>query len=934
MPQDSKTGKTLYLVDGSAFIFRAYHALPPMTRPDGVQVNAVYGFTNMLARLLGDAGAERVAVIFDVSRHSFRTELYPAYKAHRPPAPEDLIPQFALVREATRAFNVPAIELEGFEADDLIAAYAAAEVAEGGDVVIVSSDKDLMQLIRPGVSLLDPMKNKTIGPAEVVEKFGVPPEKVVDVQALMGDSTDNVPGVPGIGQKTAAELINTYGDLDTLLARAEEIKQPKRRQALIDNAELARVSRELVRLREDAPLPVALPDLDKRAPDAEVLKDFLATQNFRSLLSKLVGPEGVKLATARAAATPAPTVPAAPGTADVPKPADAPRNYELVQNLDRLHHWIARAHAVGLVAVDTETTSLSANAADLLGVSLAVTPGEACYIPLGHGAAKGELDLGNARPEQIPLAEAIAALKPLLADPTVLKIGQNLKYDMIVLAQHGLTIAPYDDTMLLSYVLDGGKHGHGMDELADRHLGITTISYEEVCGKGKKQISFAEVPLEKALAYAAEDADVTLRLYHLLKARLLIERQVHLYETIERPLPAVISAMEQEGAMLDRNRLKELSADFGARMAVLESQIHAAAGEVFNIASPKQLGDILFGKLGLTDQGKTSKTENFSTASDVLEGLRAAHPVPGLVLDYRQLAKLKSTYADALLEQINPRTGRVHTSYALATTTTGRLSSSDPNLQNIPIRTEEGRKIREAFVAPAGSKLISIDYSQIELRLLAEVAGIDALKEAFAAGVDIHALTASQVFEVPLETMDKETRRKAKAINFGIIYGMSAFGLAQNIGVSQGQAQAFIRAYFERYPGIRAYMDRMKALAKEQQFVTTLFGRRCWVPTILDKNAARRAFAERQAINAPLQGTAADIMKRAMIQVSKVLAETKLPAKPLLTVHDELVFEVPDAHVDDAIATLRPVMEQAAGSVLSVPLICEAGVGQTWALAH
>lgn len=934
MPQDSKTGKTLYLVDGSAFIFRAYHALPPMTRPDGVQVNAVYGFTNMLARLLGDAGAERVAVIFDVSRHSFRTELYPAYKAHRPPAPEDLIPQFALVREATRAFNVPAIELEGFEADDLIAAYAAAEVAEGGDVVIVSSDKDLMQLIRPGVSLLDPMKNKTIGPAEVLEKFGVPPEKVVDVQALMGDSTDNVPGVPGIGQKTAAELINTYGDLDTLLARAEEIKQPKRRQALIDNAELARVSRELVRLREDAPLPVALPDLDKRAPDAEVLKDFLATQNFRSLLSKLVGPEGVKLATARAAATPAPTVPAAPGTADVPKPADAPRNYELVQSLDRLHHWIARAHAVGLVAVDTETTSLSANAADLVGVSLAVTPGEACYIPLGHGAAKGELDLGNARPEQIPLAEAIAALKPLLADPTVLKIGQNLKYDMIVLAQHGLTIAPYDDTMLLSYVLDGGKHGHGMDELADRHLGITTISYEEVCGKGKKQISFAEVPLDKALAYAAEDADVTLRLYHLLKARLLIERQVHLYETIERPLPAVISAMEQEGAMLDRNRLKELSADFGARMAVLESQIHEAAGEVFNIASPKQLGDILFGKLGLTDQGKTSKTENFSTASDVLEGLRAAHPVPGLVLDYRQLAKLKSTYADALLEQINPRTGRVHTSYALATTTTGRLSSSDPNLQNIPIRTEEGRKIREAFVAPAGSKLISIDYSQIELRLLAEVAGIDALKEAFAAGVDIHALTASQVFEVPLETMDKETRRKAKAINFGIIYGMSAFGLAQNIGVSQGQAQAFIRAYFERYPGIRAYMDRMKALAKEQQFVTTLFGRRCWVPTILDKNAARRAFAERQAINAPLQGTAADIMKRAMILVSKVLAETKLPAKPLLTVHDELVFEVPDAHVDDAIATLRPVMEQAAGSVLSVPLICEAGVGQTWALAH
>ncbi len=934
MTQNTITGKTLYLVDGSGFIFRAYHALPPMSRPDGVQVNAVYGFTNMLARLLGDAGAERVAVIFDVSRQSFRTELYPQYKAHRPPAPADLIPQFALIREATRAFNVPAIELEGFEADDLIAAYAAAEIAEGGDVIIVSSDKDLMQLIRPGVSLLDPMKNKPIGVAEVLEKFGVPPEKVVDVQALMGDSTDNVPGVPGIGQKTAAELINLYGDLDTLLARAGEIKQPKRRQSLIDHADLARISRELVRLREDAPLPVALPELDKRTPNADVLKEFLITQNFRSLLSKLLGPEGVKLAVARAAATPAPTVAPASGSVTLPMPVDAPRNYELVQTRDRLDHWIARAHAVGTVAFDTETTSLNAASASLVGISLAVAPGEACYIPLGHGTPGGQLDLGGDRPQQLPLIEALDALKPLLLDQSVLKIGQNLKYDMVVLEKYGVAIAPYDDTMLLSYVLDGGKHGHGMDELADRHLGITTISYEEVCGKGKKRIGFAEVALDRALAYAAEDADVTLRLHSVLRARLLLERQVHLYESIDRPIPTIITAMETTGALLDRTRLRELSTDFGQRMAVLESQIHDAAGEVFNIASPKQLGEILFGKLGLADQGKTSKTDNYSTSVDVLEELRAAHPVPGLVLDYRQLAKLKSTYTDALVEQINPRTGRVHTSFALALTTTGRLSSSDPNLQNIPIRTEEGRKIREAFIAPDGHKLIAIDYSQIELRLLAEVAGIDALKEAFAAGVDIHALTASQVFDVPLETMDKETRRKAKAINFGIIYGMSAFGLAQNIGVSQGQAQAFIRAYFERYPGIRAYMDRMKAFAKEHQFVTTLFGRRCWVPTIADKNAARRSFAERQAINAPLQGTAADIMKRAMIKVSATLAETKLPAKMILTVHDELLFEVPDSHIEDAIAMLRPVMENAAGSVVSVPLICEAGVGQTWASAH
>lgn len=921
---------TLYLVDGSGYIFRAFHALPPMNRPDGTPVNAVFGFTTMLAKLLTDAGSDRLAVIFDAARKNFRNDIYPDYKAHRPPAPEELVPQFSLIREATRAFNVPAIELDGFEADDLIATYAAAELAEGGEVVVVSSDKDLMQLVRPGITLLDPMKNRRIGEPEVLEKFGVTPDKVVQVQALMGDSTDNVPGVPGIGPKTAAELIREFGSLEELLARTAEIKQPKRRANLEENAGLARISLQLVSLKADIPLPVPLPDLDKKAPDPAVLRPFLQEQGFRAMLARL--DSGELLATLSGAH--AATLPTAPPPGEAVAPAGpVEQSYELVTDLEALDRWIAAAHAAGVVAVDTETTGLNAAAAELVGVSLAVAPGAACYIPLAHVSPGGLL--AAPPPVQIPLTAALDRLRPLLTDEAVLKVGHNLKYDQVILEKYGVGITPCDDTLLMSYVLDGARNGHGMDELSDLHLGHKTITFEEVCGKGKNQIGFADVALDKALAYAAEDADITLRLHGLFKRRLVEEKQVTLYERTERPVIDAVSLMEAAGTLVDPDVLRRLSQDFGSRAAELEAEIRTLAAEPgLNVGSPKQLGEVLFGKLGLTHGGKTGKTDNYSTASDVLEPLAQDHRIVQAVLDWRQMTKLKSTYTDALLTQINSRTGRVHTSFGLAGTTTGRFSSSDPNLQNIPTRTEEGRKIRSAFIAPEGSVLLSVDYSQIELRLLAEIADIGALKQAFAEGIDIHSLTASQVFGVPLETMDKETRRKAKAINFGIIYGMSAFGLAANIGVSQSEAQSFIRAYFERYPGIRAYMDAMKKTAHAQGFVTTLFGRRCYVPGISDRNPARRNFAERQAINAPIQGTAADIMKRALGRMPAALAKAGLASKLLLTVHDELLFEVPAAEVEAATALARQVMEGAADGKVSVPLVAEAGVGRNWAEAH
>ena len=923
--------KHLYLVDGSGYIFRAYFAIPPRSTSEGVPTNATFGFTNMLIKLLRDSDADAVAVIFDAGSRSFRNEIYPDYKAHRPEPPEDLIPQFAAIREATRAFNLPCIELENYEADDLIATYARQAREAGAEVTIVSSDKDLMQLVGEGVAMFDPMKNTPIGLAEVEAKFGVGPDKVVEVQALAGDSTDNVPGVPGIGVKTAAQLIIEYGSLDGLLERAGEIKQPKRREKLIENAELARISRELVRLKDDVPLESldgegSLEAFTLAEPDPESLRGFLEKYEFRSVLRRLADQlgEGEE---------------AAAETAPPPEAAEA--RYTLVRDLATLKEWIAEAEEQGAVAVDTETTGLDAMRAALVGVSLSSVAGKACYVPLAHRAQApdGELALeadDGLLEEQIPLDEALAALKPLLEDPAVLKIGQNIKYDALIFARHGIAVAPIDDTMLLSYVCEGGLHGHGMDELAELHLGHKTIKFKEVAGSGKSQVTFDRVPLDKALDYAAEDADVTLRLHQVLKPLLVERHMATVYETIERPLVPVLTEMERHGIKADRERLRRLSNDFAQRIAELEQRIHELAGRPFTIGSPKQLGEILFDEMSLPG-GKKGKTGAYATGADVLEGLAAqGHDLPARVLDWRQLAKLKSTYSDALQEQIDPETGRIHTSYSQAVASTGRLSSNDPNLQNIPVRTEEGRKIREAFVAEEGATLLSVDYSQIELRLAAHIADVGPLKQAFAEGQDIHAITASQVFGEPVEGMDPMVRRKAKAINFGIIYGISAFGLANQLGIAQGEARAYIDAYFERYPGIRAYMDAMKTQAHEQGFVTTLFGRKIHLSMINDKNPARRSFAERAAINAPIQGAAADIIKRAMIRVPGALKRAKLGAKMLLQVHDELLFEVPDKELEKTSAVVREVMEGACAPVLqlSVPLVADAGTGRSWAEAH
>jgi DNA polymerase-1 len=946
----------LYLVDGSGYIFRAYHALPPLTRKsDGLPIGAVSGFCNMLSSLRDkaehDQAVSHMAVIFDAGRETFRSTIYPAYKANRSETPEDLIPQFAPIREATRAFGLPSIEKDGFEADDIIATYARIANEAGMEVCVVSSDKDLMQLVRDGVGMMDPMKDRNIGPAEVMEKFGVTPDKVIDVQALAGDSTDNVPGVPGIGIKTAAELINTYGNLESLLARAGEIKQPKRRETLLTNADKARISYQLVKLKDDVPLELGLDDLKLGPVEWPKLSAFLNEMEFRTLTARIEnrlkargtdmsgGAPGVTarpesmysapVASAHKATTPI----AYPGEGGPETPPVSRERYTLVQDLGVLQTWIARGFETGLIAFDTETTSLSPTMAELVGISLSVAPGEACYVPLGHRKGGGGLDFGgDGALQQIPLADALAALKPLLADPGVLKVGQNIKYDMAVLEKHGVQIVAYDDTMLMSYTLDAGKHGHGMDELSERHLGHTPISYDEVTGTGKARISFAEVALDKARDYAAEDADVTLRLYHVLKPRLLAEKQVTLYETIERPLPAVVAAMECAGIRVDPAELNRLSADFATRMEAFEKKAHALAEESFNIGSPKQLGEILFDKMKLPG-GKKGKTGAYSTGAEVLEELAAeGHELPRAVLDWRQLAKLKSTYADALVASINPRTGRVHTSFALSATNTGRFASSDPNLQNIPVRTEEGRKIRKAFVAEAGHKIISADYSQIELRILAHIADIATLKQAFRDGIDIHALTASQVFNTPVEGMDPMVRRAAKAINFGIIYGMSAFGLAAQLGIPQREAQSYIEAYFQRYPGIRAYMDSTKKQVKEQGFVTTLYGRRVHFPNINSKNPAERNFLERAAINAPIQGSAADIIKRAMAKLPAALAAEGLKTRMLLQVHDELVFEAPESEVDALIAVAKTVMQSAA--TLDVPLVVDAGVGANWEAAH
>tara|TARA_R110000787_G_scaffold63679_11_gene144139 strand:+ start:239119 stop:241932 length:2814 start_codon:yes stop_codon:yes gene_type:complete len=935
IPESPPDREHVFLIDGSGVIFRAYFAGMgqrgrQMTRSDGTPTNAVYIYTRILLKLIEDTEADYVAVIFDKARKTFRNDIYPEYKAHRPDAPEDLVPQFALVREATEAMGIPGIEMANYEADDLIATYAKQAAAEGMDVTIVTADKDLMQLVDERISIWDGVKDRTIREAEVIEKFGVSPNRVIDVQALAGDSTDNVPGVQGIGIKTAAELINIYGDLDTLLARAEEIKQPKRRERLIEQADMARISRELVTLKVDVPLETPLSDFKKKAPDPEKLLAFLQAQEFKTLVASISSKHGI-------------VAPTSANNDGAPEAAPETNDYTLVQSMQDLTTWIDAATKTGIVAVDTETDALDSMRAGLVGVSLCITPGKACYIPLGHvgGGAQGSFDLGDANdkdsaggdtPPQIPLKDAVVALKPMLEDPSVLKVGQNIKYDLQVLARYGVNVAPIDDTMLLSYVLDGGLHRHNMDDLADLHLGVKTIKFKDVVGSGKNQLSFAQVPLDQACPYAAEDADITLRLHRVFKPRLVKDHMVTVYERLERPLVHILDEMERTGIKVDAKKLKEFSVDFEKRMAEFEAKAHELAGHEFNIGSPKQLGEVLFDEMSLQG-GKKGKTGAYSTGAEVLEELATqGHDLPQVVLDWRQLQKLKSTYTDALIEDINPDTGRVHTSYSQAVTSTGRLSSNDPNLQNIPIRTEEGRKIRQAFIADQGNILMSADYSQIELRLLAHVAEIDALIEAFHNGQDIHAITASQVFDVPIEGMDPMIRRQAKAINFGIIYGISGFGLARQLGIGRGDAQRYIDAYFERYPGIKAYMDRTKEEAHTHGFVMTPFGRKCHVRGIKEKNQAIRAGAERAAINAPIQGGAADIIKRAMAMLPDALEDAGLKAKMLLQVHDELIFEVPKGEIDKTRALVKDAMESAA--TLNVPLEVDIGTGNNWDEAH
>jgi DNA polymerase-1 len=963
---DKKLGENdhLYLVDGSGYIFRAYHALPPLTRKsDGLPVGAVSGFCNMLVKLLNDVGASgnhggsptHLAVIFDASGKSFRNDIYPEYKAHRPPAPEDLVPQFPLVHEAVKAFDIPAIELAGYEADDLIAAYADKAAQDGARVTIVSSDKDLMQLVSDKIDMVDTMKDKFIDAAGVVEKFGVGPDKVIDVQALAGDSVDNVPGVPGIGIKTAAQLIGEYGDLDTLLARAAEIKQNKRRENLIEFAEQARISRELVTLKRDTPMPVGFADMALSTPQGDKLIGFAKAMEFNTLTKRLAERYGWAVddyaPSDALAADDAPPAAMAEANGDYrPLPAEMGAletdKYICISDADTLAAWVARAYETGLVAVDTETDGLDAMQCNLVGVSLAVAPNEAAYMPLAHGAGDG-LMLEDDTPPQIDMKAALDILKPLLADASVKKILQNAKFDAQVLGRYGLALTAYDDTMLMSYALDAGNHGHGMDALAQKYLGHTPISIKELLGTGKSQITFDRVPIDKATAYAAEDADVTLRLYKHLQPRLVAEHMVGVYEATERPLVEVLRAMEAEGVAVDRAVLSRLSGEFAQKMAAMEAEIFETAGESFNIASPKQLGEILFDKMGLQG-GKKTKTGAWGTGADVLEAIVAEGggsdgggadgvTLARLVLNWRGLAKLKSTYTDSLPEFIHPETGRIHTSYSLAATTTGRLSSSEPNLQNIPIRTEDGRRIRTAFVAADGQQLVSADYSQIELRVLAHMADIAALKNAFLNGDDIHAMTASEMFNVPMADMTPEVRRRAKAINFGIIYGISAFGLANQLGISRGEASDYIKAYFEKFPGIKDYMEHVKAEAKAQGYVSTLFGRKVHTPEINAKIPARKAFAERAAINAPIQGTAADIIRRAMIKMPAALAKAGLKdAKMLLQVHDELIFEAPQEMCKKLIETVRATMESACAPrlTLSVPLVVDAQAANNWEEAH
>ena len=989
-----QAGDHVFLVDGSSFIFRAYFQSMNQDSKynsrtsDGMPTGAVRLFVTKLLQFIRDGAAgfkpTHIAIVLDKSEGSFRKELYEDYKGHRPDAPEDLKVQMPIMREAIRAMGMEPVEQARYEADDLIATYAQEAKARGANVLIVSSDKDLMQLVGPLVCFYDfesgikgrpgyrPERN--LDEAAVTEKWeGIPPEKIGDVLALMGDTSDNVPGVPGIGLKTAAQLIKEFGDLETLLARASEIKQPKRRETLINNAEAARLSKKLVTLDCEAPLPVPLDALRMPEINPKTLIAFMKAMEFNTLTRRVAElydadpaaiepdprlmPGGEAITWERPGApheevsegggAPAGTPTLADGSLGTPSQLAAKRaaeasstaidvhSYETITNLDRLREWVAEARAQGYVAVDTETSALDANLADLVGFSLALQPGKAAYVPLQH---RNDSDLfgGGLAPGQIPVTDALDAIRPLLEDRSVLKIGQNLKYDWIVFKRHGIDLRPFDDTMLISYVLDAGKGPHGMDELSRRHLGHAPISFSDVAGTGRNKVSFDKVAIDKATAYAAEDADVTLRLWRVLKPRLAAERRATVYETLERPLVDVIARMEMEGILVDRQILSRLSGDFAQSLARLEDEIHEMAGEKFALGSPKQIGDILFGKMGLPGAKKTPSGQWATPATLLDELAQAGHELPAKILEWRQLAKLKSTYTDTLQEHMHPETKRVHTSFSLAATTTGRLSSSEPNLQNIPIRTEAGRKIRRAFIAPPGSKIISADYSQIELRILAHIADIPQLQEAFAKGQDIHAATASAMFGVPLDQMTPDLRRQAKTINFGIIYGISAFGLAQRLGIANADASAFIKQYFERFPGIRAYMDDIKASCRENGYVTTLFGRVCHYPQIKSGNPSERAAVERQAINAPIQGTAADIIRRAMIRMEDALRAERLSARMLLQVHDELVFEAPDDEVEATLPVISRVMTEAPFPAveLKVPLAVEARAAQNWDEAH
>ncbi len=926
-------GHHLHLIDGSAFIFRAYHALPPLTRKsDGLPIGAVSGFCNMLQRYVeGNQGANaptHVAVIFDKGSHTFRNDLYDQYKANRDEMPEDLRPQMPLTREATRAFNIACEEIDGYEADDIIATLAVQAREAGGSVTIISSDKDLMQLVGDGVDMFDAMKNRTIDRDGVFEKFGVFPERVVDVQALAGDSVDNVPGAPGIGIKTAALLINEFGDLETLLERAEEIKQPKRRETLINHADQIRLSKQLVTLDANTPLGFTLDDLEVRDPDPEVLLGFLKEMEFRTLTRRIADKLGVDAPVIEDTAQSLSTDETA-----APVPFDT-NTYETVRSMSALDQWIRQINERGYIAIDTETTSLDEMRAELVGISLCVEAGQACYIPLTHKADGGDDLFGSTElaKDQLPLDHVLQVLKPVLENPAVLKIGQNMKYDAKIFARYGVNVAPIDDTMLISYALHGGLHGHGMDTLSERYLAHETIPIKPLLGSGKSAITFDKVSINDATPYAAEDADVTLRLWQMLKPRLHQARVTRVYETLERPVVPVLAEMEMTGIKVNRDTLSRMSNAFAQKMAALEAEIHEMAGESFNVGSPKQLGEIMFDKLGY-EGGKKGKTGAYATGADVLEDLATIHDLPKRVLDWRQLSKLKSTYTDALQDHINPETGRVHTSYSIAGANTGRLASTDPNLQNIPVRTEDGRRIREAFVAEEGKVLVSLDYSQIELRILAHVAGIDSLKKAFRDGLDIHAMTASEMFDVPLDQMTSDIRRQAKAINFGVIYGISGFGLARNLRIPRAEAQGFIDRYFERFPGIREYMDNTVDFAKKHNRVETLFGRVIHTPEINAKGPTA-GFAKRAAINAPIQGAAADIIRRAMVRMPDAIAG--LPAKMLLQVHDELLFEVNEDAVDPLVSVVKSVMEGAAEPVLhlDVPLVVDAGKGAHWAEAH